>query len=344
MATVNLFGDLALDNSVQETNDKIDAITVARDSAMSSTQKGVAAMAVRRDADAVGVADGNTVPLAVDEEGRLKTTNKLSNFASVSGIINSVGAALVVDVRYASNIVLHLKNTGTATMAAGTFLFEGSIDSTDGTNGTWFSIQAVRSNANTVESFVATTGLTAGTGLTYSHEASVNAYQYARVRTSVAATASSNAMWTVQRGSYATEPIPAIQLTATQAVSGTVTANQGTLNAGSAAGITTTATTNATSAKTTAGTIYEVTVSNPTATPVYVKFYSKASAPTVGTDVPAFTIPVPATGANAGFVSYSFGTIGKRMSAGIAYAVTGAAATSDTTAAVAGVQVHFTYI
>lgn len=102
----------------------------------------------------------------------------------------------------------------------------------------------------------------------------------------------------------------------------------------------TTASTNATSAKASSTLLMEITVSNPTATAVYVKLYSKASAPTVGTDVPLVTIPV-AAGAT---VAMQFGTQGKRFLAGLAYAATAAAAATDTGVAVAGVQISGSYL
>ena len=123
-------------------------------------------------------------------------------------------------------------------------------------------------------------------------------------------------------------------------VSGTVTANQGTLATGTAISVTTAASTNASVQKSTSGNLFEITASNPTATAAYLKFYNKAAAPTVGTDVPVMTIPVAANS----FVSYVPGGQGKRFTTGIAMAVTGAITAADTTSAVAGVQVHGTYI
>lgn len=340
MATVNLFGDLALDNSVQETNDKLDAVTATAATTAPSGVKGVPALAVRHDDDTPLVANGEYGVLPLDDEGRLKTTHKIAGFTVTTGSINTVGAVLTVDVRRASNIVMHVKNTGSAAIAAGAFAFEASLDSTDGTNGTWFTIQAVRSNANTIETATGTLSIGVGAGLAYSWEASVNAYQFARVRCTTATTALSNAAWIIQRGSYATEPIPAAQASSTQTVSGTVTANIGT---GTAYSVVTAASTNAASIKTSAGSVYEVSISNVTATPLYVKLYNKTSAPTVGTDVPVATIPVPATSTTSGFVNVVFGTNGKRFSSGIAIAATGAVAANDTSVAVAGVQVHLTY-
>lgn len=123
-------------------------------------------------------------------------------------------------------------------------------------------------------------------------------------------------------------------------LTGTVTSNQGTLVSGTAISVVTAATTNASSQKTTAGNLFEITASNPTATAAYLKVYNKASAPTVGTDVPVMTLPVPA----GAFVSYVPGGQGKRFTTGIALAVTAAMAATDTGVAVAGVQVHGTYV
>lgn len=103
---------------------------------------------------------------------------------------------------------------------------------------------------------------------------------------------------------------------------------------------TTTASTNATSVKTSASTLYELTLSNPTATPIFVKFYNKASAPTVGTDVPLLTYPVPAGSTQ----TVEFGATGKRFSTGIAWAATAAIADTDVANAVAGVKVNGTYV
>ena len=49
-----------------------------------------------------------------------------------------------------------------------------------------------------------------------------------------------------------------------------------------------------TSLKASAGNIYEIDVFNTAAYTVFLKFYNKASAPTVGTDTPIWTIPIAA--------------------------------------------------
>lgn len=87
------------------------------------------------------------------------------------------------------------------------------------------------------------------------------------------------------------------------------------------------ATTNATSVKASAGTVYSVTASNTSASARYLKFYNKASAPTVGTDVPVLTLALPASG---GLQNVILGTLGLRFSTGVALAITAGAADSDT--------------
>jgi hypothetical protein len=74
------------------------------------------------------------------------------------------------------------------------------------------------------------------------------------------------------------------------------------------------------------------------ATAAYVKLYNKATAPTVGTDVPEMIIPVPAAVSGVPGVSPTLtpAYIGHRFPLGLGIAITGAAADSDTTAVAAG--------
>ena len=91
------------------------------------------------------------------------------------------------------------------------------------------------------------------------------------------------------------------------------------------------ATTNATATKTSPGILYGFSLCNTSAAAKYFKFYNKASAPTVGTDVVFFKILIAANICR----DRSF-TLGKNFPIGIAYAITGAQADSDTTAVAAG--------
>src|SRR6185437_1283442 len=54
------------------------------------------------------------------------------------------------------------------------------------------------------------------------------------------------------------------------------------------------ATTNSTLVKNSKGQVYGWSIYNKSAATVFVKLYNKATAPTIGTDTPVFTIPVPA--------------------------------------------------
>ena len=90
------------------------------------------------------------------------------------------------------------------------------------------------------------------------------------------------------------------------------------------------ATTNASSIKASGGQVYGYELGNNGAADAYVKLYNKASAPTVGTDTPFRTIYVP-KGSARSFHS----TTGLNMGTGIALAITGAAADSDSTAVAA---------
>lgn len=88
------------------------------------------------------------------------------------------------------------------------------------------------------------------------------------------------------------------------------------------------ATTNATSVKASAGQVYGWYVSNINASPAYFKLYNKASAPTVGTDVPVMTITIPGNATGAG--SNINWVHGIAFATGIAFAITTGATTADT--------------
>lgn len=119
-----------------------------------------------------------------------------------------------------------------------------------------------------------------------------------------------------------------------------VTANEGTPNAGTGYALVSAATTNGASVKATAGNLFELSLFNVTAATVYLKLYNKASAPTVGTDVPIMTIPVAA----GALYNAQFGRLGKRFSTGIAVALTANGIATDTTAVAAGAQLAATYV
>lgn len=144
--------------------------------------------------------------LHVNADDRLRVSTMPSRYDLLTGYITAVGQTVVINTDNISNLMLHCK--ANPTVVGHTCIFEGSLDSTDGTNGTWFIVQAVRSNANTVETGTGSTALAATP--VYGWEMSVNAVKWIRVRAT--AHTSGNMQWMLQAGSYATEPIPANQV------------------------------------------------------------------------------------------------------------------------------------
>ena len=335
MATQNLFGDLALDATVAETNTKLAAITKAEDSPHVSGDAGVPMFGIRSSTDLVTTdADGDYTLLKIDEEGRLKVSAKPASYPDITGDITTTqpvigtpvaGGTVEGDVSRASNIMAFC----TGTFSTVNCTFEGSLEATGASN--WFGIQAIRTNANAIET---TTGNLSAQPA-YGWELSVNALKRVRVRAT--ARTSGTQSWRFVQGTYATEPIPGAQVSATQPVSGTVTITNPT---GTTYNVVTAASTNSAVVKSAAGTLHEITISNPTATAAYVKLYNKTTAPTVGTDVPVFTQAVAA----GSTVALAFGQVGKRFATGIGIACTAAAAATDTGVSVAGIQINATYI
>lgn len=87
------------------------------------------------------------------------------------------------------------------------------------------------------------------------------------------------------------------------------------------------ASTNATLVKASAGTLKGLMALNTTAATVWLKLYDKATAPTVGTDAPTLTLPIPAGGGLAFDQAMTFAVgIGFALTTGVADADTGAVA------------------
>ena len=101
------------------------------------------------------------------------------------------------------------------------------------------------------------------------------------------------------------------------------------------------ATTNAVAVKASAGTVYAVAVTNTSATVKYLKIYNKATAPTVGTDVPLITIPIAPTA----IANITWADKGLRFATGIGIATTTGIAYTDTNAVAANdLQITISYI
>lgn len=108
----------------------------------------------------------------------------------------------------------------------------------------------------------------------------------------------------------------------------TITSN--TFAAAAAKRVVAAASTNATNVKPGPGNVYGWAFYNTAAYDVFVKFYDKASAPTVGTDTPLFTVKVK-TGL-ASEISFPHGI---PFPTGLSFAITKLIADSDTTVLVA---------
>lgn len=298
----------------------IDTTVYDEDSPHTSGQPGVLILGIRNDSDTPTANDGDYTAIKIDEVGRVKVAAQPASYALVSGSITANGQTVFCECSRGSNIMAHMVATS---LVGHNVTFEGSIDSTNGTDGAWFIIQAVRTNANTIET---ATGTLAATP-TYGWELSVNGLKYVRVRAT--AHTSGTALWKFQKAPYATEPIPAAQVSSTQAVSGSITnipsASQG---ASTLHRLLSAATTNLTSVKTSAGNINSLVVCNDGASKAFFKLYNKTSAPVIGTDTPIKTILIP-PGAT---IIFDCGPFGIRCATGIAYAITGLIADADATA------------
>lgn len=81
-------------------------------------------------------------------------------------------------------------------------------------------------------------------------------------------------------------------------------------------------------------------VTNTTTTVYYLKLYNKATAPTCGTDVPKWTIPIPygASSAGGGFV-LPLG-LGLQFPLGLGFCLTAGSADNDNTSAATGLTVN----
>lgn len=188
----------------------------AEDTASADGDSGIVLLAQRRDTDATAVStDGDYATLKSDETGRLKVSTQPASYALGTGSITANAQTVFLNVERASNVTINMVATS---LVGHNVTFEYSHNSTTGTDGNWYGVQAVRSNANTVET---ATGVLAATPA-YGWELSVNAYKWVRVRAT--AHTSGTAAYVFTPGAYATEPVPAIQVTGTQPISGSVTA------------------------------------------------------------------------------------------------------------------------
>lgn len=191
----------------------------AEDSAHVSGDAGIMMLALRSDSDVSTASDGEYTVPKLDEEGRLKVASKPASYADITGDITAIqatigtpvaGGTVEGNVSRASNVMAFCSGTFNTVNCS----FEGSLEAAGDAN--WFSIQAVRTNANTIET--STGNLSAQP--TYAWEMSVNGLKRVRVRCT--ALTSGTQSWRFVLGTYATEPIPAAQTPGTVTTQGNV--------------------------------------------------------------------------------------------------------------------------
>lgn len=325
-------GDVSAANPIPTTS----AAIRATDSPYTVGDLGVFVLGKRRDEDTTTVANGDYTGLNVDAAGRLKVSTQPGTIVEKIQAITANAQTVFLNVERASIITVSMVAT---TLVGHVATFEYSTNSTNGVDGNWYGVQVVRSNANTVETATGTLTTTP----VYGWEASVNAYKWFRVRAT--SHTSGTATYTILPGAYATEPIPAIQITGTQPISGTVgitgsPAVTASLAQPSASFINSAATTNGTVAKAGAGTIYGAIATNSGITDAFLKLHNSTTI-TVGTTAVTMTVKLPA----GSTTQISFGPIGMRYGTGICMSVTGAFPDNDTTAIEASqVKVNLAYM
>lgn len=282
-------------------------------------------------------------------------------FALVQGTVNASGNTLFADTSVASNLLVHVKNIGSSADTAGVVIFEGSVDSTTGSDGTWFPLQATRSGDGTQETGRAAASLAAGVAQAYAWKISVAGAMWFRVRCTTNVSASSSMEWTIARSAKGSDPAvvnqsatavtvsgtPNVAIPGGVVASGTVTANAGSGTfateevAGTKFQAQSTASDNATLVKSSAGSLLEFSIYNGSAAIVYLKFYDKTTIPLPASDgaVLMDIVPVPI----GGRVTTEYGTAGKKFTAGIGFAIVANAAITDNTNVATGVTVSGTY-
>lgn len=111
----------------------------------------------------------------------------LINDAPITGNITSVSGQVAIPVNGLGNVGLFMALTG---VTGGQFIFEASIDSTDGVNGNWFLTPGLRSNAAALESASGALSATPA----YGWQFDVTCFNYFRVR-ATAGTFGTAALW-----------------------------------------------------------------------------------------------------------------------------------------------------
>lgn len=213
---------------------------------------------------------------------------------------------------------------GGATITAGAVIFEQTNDPTSAGR------PLPNRDASSVSATANIAAISVTSGFNQHYIVPLTA-RYVRIRISTAFTGAATGVRAIAE--MTSEYIPAdMNNTVSATISGTASVNIVSTTSTTVHTLTSAATTNATNVKASSGRVQGVILSNINAAARYFKLYNKASAPTVGTDIPVLTVPVPANGV----VTIPLNDFGWQFTTGISYAITAAAADSDTTVITAG--------
>lgn len=266
--------------------------------------------------------DTGSVPVLV-KNGQLEVTNDTGNPLPVgpAAQLNVTGSASANNTDLISTACDGYRSISVAISGtfSGTVSFQVSNDNTN-----WYNLAGKNSadaagslivSVTTPQIFIAT----------------LVGYQFFRVRFTAYTSGTATASAFLSREST---PITALPSAPTNTVIGSATSSGVTVYTVNSA-----ASTNAAVIKSTAANLYGISAMNTSATTKYVRFYSKATTPTVGTDVPIMVVAVPATSSKE--IDY---TPALRIATGLGVAITGGAAATDATAVSAGdVQLLVSY-
>jgi hypothetical protein len=161
--------------------------------------------------------------------------------------------------------------------------------------------------------------------------------RYLRLRLTTATTGGTTTLAVQGIAQASNFPVAQQIITGTVTASGTVTATVTPPAPATPYFVNSAASTNGALILTGTSSLHAFYATNEGASPAYVKLYNKATAPTVGTDIPEMTIPVPAAASGVpGVANPMMGFLGFRFALGLGIAITRNAVYTDTTAIGAG--------
>ncbi len=243
---------------------------------------------------------------------------------SETGTITSFGQSVAINLNGRKKILLLITAT---TLSTFTSVFEASFNSTNGTDGDWFSVRGVRTNANTVET--ATPAISAGN---YAWRFGLDGFSWFRIRCIAGMSGTANI--TLIATTNADDPVPASEGgPASQSGTWIFTA-EGRSDRGATTNhhLVSSASTNATLVSNGSRAMECIHFSNNSSTDeAYLKLYNTSSVPTAGTGTPVKVIMAPPMST----ITVSGSASAIRFTAGVGYTITGGAANTDTTAVAA---------